>query len=48
VDDEEPLLIALRRLLRSASLDDCVVLDRHMPLVDGFSVPARLAETGIR
>jgi FixJ family two-component response regulator len=67
VDDEEPVRIALRRLLRSASLDvetfpsgaefldslkshlpDCVVLDLHMPRVNGFAVQARLAETGIR
>ena len=67
MDDEEPVRIALRRLLRSASLDvetfpsgaefldslkshqpDCVVLDLHMPRVNGFAVQARLAETGIR
>ena len=67
VDDEEPVRIALRRLLRSASLDvetfpsgaefldslkshqpDCVVLDLHMPRVNGFAVQARLAEAGIR
>jgi len=64
VDDEEPVRIALRRLLRSAGLDvvtfpsgvefmkslptrrpDCVVLDLHMPLMDGFEVQARLAES---
>ena len=67
VDDEEPVRIALRRLLRSADLDvetfpsgaefldslkshlpDCVVLDLHMPRVNGFAVQARLAEEGIR
>jgi len=67
VDDEEPVRIALRRLLRSTDLDvetfpsgaefldslkshqpDCVVLDLHMPRVNGFAVQARLAETGIR
>jgi FixJ family two-component response regulator len=64
VDDEEPVRIALRRLLRSAGLDvetfpsgvefleslptrrpDCVVLDLHMPLMDGFAVQARLAKS---
>jgi len=67
VDDEEPVRIALRRLLRSTDLDvetfpsgaefldslkahqpDCVVLDLHMPRVNGFAVLARLAEAGIR
>jgi FixJ family two-component response regulator len=67
VDDEEPVRIALRRLLRSAGLDvevfssgadfleflktrqpDCVVLDLHMPRVNGFAVQAQLAETDIR
>jgi len=67
VDDEEPVRIALRRLLRSASLDaetfpsgvefleslkthqpDCIVLDLHMPLIDGFCVQARLREAGFR
>ena len=67
VDDEEPVRIALRRLLRSASLDvetfpsgaefldslkshqpDCVILDLHMPRVNGFAVQARLVEAGIR
>jgi FixJ family two-component response regulator len=67
VDDEEAVRIALRRLLRSASISaetfssgaeffesmkehqpDCVVLDLHMPQVDGFAVQARLAETGSR
>jgi FixJ family two-component response regulator len=66
VDDEEPVRIALRRLLRSAGLDvetfpsgaefleslklhqpDCVVLDLHMPRVNGFAVQARRAEAGI-
>jgi FixJ family two-component response regulator len=65
VDDEEAIRIALRRLLRSASMNvetfssgaeflesmkqhepDCVVLDLHMPQVNGFAVQARLAETG--
>ena len=27
---------------------DCVVLDLHMPQVNGFAVQARLAETGSR
>jgi FixJ family two-component response regulator len=67
VDDEEPVRIALRRLLRSANLDvetfpsgaefldslkshqpDCIVLDLHMPRVNGFAVQARLVEAGIR
>ena len=67
VDDEEAVRTALRRLLRSASLDvetfssgaeflesvkehqpDCVVLDLHMPQVNGFAVQARLAEVGSR
>ncbi len=67
VDDEEPVRIALRRLLRSADLDvetfpsgaefldslkshqpDCIVLDLHMPRVNGFAVQARLAETRLR
>ena len=67
MDDEEPVRIALRRLLRSANLDaetfpsgaefleslkdrqpDCVILDLHMPRVDGFAVLARLSETGPR
>lgn len=26
---------------------DCVVLDLHMPLMDGFEVQARLAESGV-
>ena len=67
VDDEEAIRIALRRLLRSASMNaetfssgaeflesmkehqpDCVVLDLHMPQVNGFAVQARLAEAGNR
>lgn len=67
VDDEESVRIAIRRLLRSASMNaetfssgaefldsikehqpDCVVLDLHMPQVNGFGVQARLAETGSR
>ena len=67
VDDEEPVRIALRRLLRSANLDaetfpsgaefleslkdhqpDCVILDLHMPQINGFAVQARLAEAGLR
>jgi FixJ family two-component response regulator len=67
VDDEEPVRIALRRLLRSADLDvetfasgsefldslkshqpDCVVLDLHMPRVNGFAVQAQLADGEIR
>ncbi len=67
VDDEEPVRIALRRLLRSAELDvetfpsgaefldsmkshqpDCVVLDLHMPRVNGFAVRDQLAEAGSR
>lgn len=67
VDDEESVRIALRRLLRSASLNvetfssglefldslkahqpDCVILDLHMPQVNGFAVQARLAEKSIR
>ncbi len=66
VDDEEPVRIALRRLLRSAGFDveafpsgaefldslkahqpDCVILDLHMPRVNGFAVQARLAETHV-
>ncbi|MBI1370981.1 MAG: response regulator [Planctomycetes bacterium] len=65
VDDEESVVRALHRLLRSAGLDvlaysngqafldaladhhfDCVVLDLHMPEVDGFEVQTRLAEAG--
>ena len=65
MDDEEPVRIALRRLLRSANLDvetfpsgaefleslkahlpDCVVLDLHMPHVNGFAVLASLEEAG--
>ena len=64
VDDEEPILKALTRLLRSAGMDtvtfssgteflesvedrrpDCVVLDLHMPRLNGFDVQARLAES---
>ena len=67
VDDEEPVRIALRRLLRSAEFDvetfpsgaefldslkshqpDCVVLDLHMPRVNGFAVQDQLAEVGSR
>jgi len=67
VDDEEAIRIALRRLLRSASMNvetfssgaeflesmkehqpHCVVLDLHMPQVNGFVVQARLAEAGAR
>jgi FixJ family two-component response regulator len=67
VDDEEAVRIALRRLLRSASMNaetfssgaeflesikehqpDCVVLDLHMPQVNGFAVQARLAAAGSR
>ncbi len=67
VDDEEPVRIALRRLLRSANLDvetfpsgaefldslkshqpDCIVLDLHMPQVNGFAVQARLTERHLR
>jgi FixJ family two-component response regulator len=67
IDDEEPVRTALRRLLRSASLDaetfpsgvefleslktrqpDCIVLDLHMPVVDGFCVQARLGEAGFQ
>lgn len=63
VDDEEPVRIALRRLLRSADFEvemfpsgaefldslkshspDCLVLDLHMPRVNGFAVLTRLAE----
>lgn len=66
VDDEEPVRVALRRLLRSAGLDvetfpsgaefldslkshspDCVVLDLHMPRVNGFAVQAQLTESGL-
>ncbi len=64
VDDEEAVRIAIRRLLRSASMNaetfssgaeflesmkqhepDCVVLDLHMPQINGFAVQARLTET---
>lgn len=64
VDDEEPIRIALRRLLRSADFDvatfcsgaeflesmkgsrpDCVILDLHMPQLDGFAVLAQLAKS---
>ncbi len=67
VDDEESVRIALRRLLRSASLNvetfssglefldslkehqpDCLILDLHMPQVNGFAVQARLAERSPR
>jgi len=67
IDDEEPVRLALKRLLRSAGLDvevfatgaafleslenhqpDCVVLDLHMPRVNGFAVQARLTEVAIR
>jgi len=63
VDDEEPVLRALDRLLRSAGLRvqtfnggqafldsltdhefDCVVLDLHMPVVDGLDVLAKVRE----
>jgi two-component system, LuxR family, response regulator FixJ len=66
VDDDEPVRIATRRLLRVAHFDvetfasgaaflewlkshqpDCVVLDLHMPEMDGFAVQARLIEAGI-
>ena len=62
VDDEEPVRIALMRLMRSVGLSvetfgsgpeflesletrlpDCVVLDLHMPQMDGFNVQASLA-----
>ena len=62
VDDEEPVRIALKRLMRSAGLTvetfgsgaeflksletglpDCVVLDLHMPHMDGFNVQTHLA-----
>lgn len=62
VDDEEPVRVALRRLLRSAGFDavafasgaeileyvrshkpDCIVLDLHMPVVNGFEVQRELA-----
>ena len=65
VDDEEPVRIALRRLLRSADFEvemfpsgaefldslkshqpACLVLDLHMPRVNGFAVLTRLAEAG--
>lgn len=67
VDDEEPVRVALGRLLRSARfavetfgsgsefLDslkthqpDCVVLDLHMPGLNGFAVQARLLSGGFR
>jgi len=67
VDDEEPVRIALRRLLRSAFLavetfssgaefldslkshhPDCVILDLHMPRVNGFAVQAGIIEAKIR
>jgi FixJ family two-component response regulator len=67
VDDEEPVRIALRRLLRSADLEvemfpsgaefldslkshqpACLVLDLHMPRINGFAVLTRLAEAGTR
>ena len=67
VDDEEPVRIALRRLLRSADFEvetfpsgaefldslkshqpDCLVLDLHMPRINGFAVLTRLAEGEIR
>ena len=67
VDDEEPVRIALRRLLRSADFEvetfpsgaefldslkshppDCLVLDLHMPRINGFTVLTRLAEAGMR
>lgn len=63
VDDEESVVRALHRLLRSAGLlvqgfsngqlflnsikehsYDGVILDLHMPVMDGFEVQARLAE----
>ena len=66
VDDEEPVRIALERLLRSAGFNvatfpsgtefietlkihrpDCVVLDLHMPFVNGFYVQTCLAGAGI-
>jgi two-component system response regulator FixJ len=66
VDDDERVLVAMSRLIRSARLDvetfpsgttflaslkshqpDCVVLDIHMPEMDGFAVQARLIEAGI-
>lgn len=67
VDDEEPIRIALSRLIRSAGLDvetypsgaelleslsarrpHCIVLDLHMPVVNGFEVQTRMAESGVR
>lgn len=67
VDDEEPVRIAVQRLLRSAdflvetfasgiefleSLEthrpDCVVLDLHMPRLDGFAVQSRVNATRLR
>jgi FixJ family two-component response regulator len=66
VDDEEPVRVALERLLRSAIMDvelfesgqafleslkdhrpSCVVLDIHMPMVNGYAVMAGLASASI-
>jgi FixJ family two-component response regulator len=66
VDDEEPVRLALERLLRSADFNvatfpsgaefietlkihrpDCVVLDLHMPFVNGFHVLACLKGAGL-